>query len=75
MIKKAQRKVDKKSSITIFPHKGRILRAPVKIRAVRPYTQISAAAQVMAKESLPEANIIKTEPEREERGEWEPQRR
>jgi ASC-1-like (ASCH) protein len=74
-IKTAQRKVDKKSNITIFPHKGRKRRAPEKIRAVRPYTQISAAAQIMAEESLLDAIIIKPDPIKEERGEWEPQRR
>jgi hypothetical protein len=74
-IKKPQRKVDKKSSITILPLSGKIWREAEKIRAVSPYTQISAPAQTMAKANLLEAKIIKPEPVIAERGEWEPQKR
>jgi hypothetical protein len=68
-IKKEQRKVDKKSSTTIFPRRGRIRRAEEKIRAVKPYTQMSVPAQTRAKAILPEAKIMRAEAVRAARGE------
>jgi hypothetical protein len=68
-INNAQRKADKKSRITILPREGIICRALEKIRAVRLYTQIRAAAQTRANANLPEANMISPEPVRADRGE------
>jgi len=64
-----QRKVDKKRSITILPRLGIMERAPEKIRAESPYTQIRAPAHIRAKANLVEARRISPAPERAERGE------
>jgi len=74
-MKKAQKKVDRKSSITILPREGIIWRETEKTRAVSPYTQIRAAAQTMAKANLLDANKMRKDPVRAERGECEPQKR